>query len=194
MGTWTITAGAGSLASAMGYQLSYAGSGTLTVAQKALTITGLSGIDKVYDGTAADPITRSGSLSGAVRGDAVTLNNGTASFADANVGNNKAVTFFGYTISGRADDRPRSRDTRRKHGRGVPHRVARQVYHLFQSGQLPGRKVGRKWVTTKAAVIRWIEHSSADDLLARAVKRGDGHAIAKAINTGKARVRPSPRS
>jgi excisionase family DNA binding protein len=66
------------------------------------------------------------------------------------------------------------------------------VYHLFQSGQLPGRKVGRKWVTTKAAVIRWIEQSSADDSLARAMKRGDGHAIAKAISTGKLRVRPSP--
>ena len=68
------------------------------------------------------------------------------------------------------------------------------VYHLFQTGQLPGRKVGRKWVTTKAAVIRWIEHSSADDTLARAVKRGDRHALAEAINAGKVRVRPRPRS
>ena len=41
------------------------------------------------------------------------------------------------------------------------------VYELFQSGQLPGRKVGHKWVTTKAAVIRWLEHSSANDSLAR---------------------------
>ena len=43
------------------------------------------------------------------------------------------------------------------------------VYHLFQSGQLPGRKVGRKWVTTKAAVLRWVEHSSADESLARGI-------------------------
>ena len=68
------------------------------------------------------------------------------------------------------------------------------IYHLFQSGQLPGRKVGRKWVTTKTAVIRWIEHSSVNDALARAVERGDSHAIAKAINNGKARVRSSTRS
>lgn len=63
------------------------------------------------------------------------------------------------------------------------------VYSLFQSGELPGRKVGRKWVTTKAAVLRWIESSSADDTLARAVKRGDRDALAKAINRGKARIR-----
>lgn len=63
------------------------------------------------------------------------------------------------------------------------------VYHLFQSGQLPGRKVGRKWVTTKAAVVRWIEHSSTNDSLARAVERGDHHALITAIKSGKARVR-----
>jgi excisionase family DNA binding protein len=61
------------------------------------------------------------------------------------------------------------------------------VYQLFQRGELPGRKVGRKWVTTKAAVVRWLEHSSADDSLARAVERGDRNALAKAISNGKAR-------
>src|ERR1017187_99100 len=68
------------------------------------------------------------------------------------------------------------------------------VYHLFQSGQLPGRKVGRKWVTTKAAVVRWIEHSSANDSLARAVERGDRHALINAIKSGKVRVRSNTRS
>lgn len=68
------------------------------------------------------------------------------------------------------------------------------IYHLFQSGQLPGRKVGRKWVTTKAAVLRWIEHSSTNDSLARALERGDRHALANAINNGKARVRSNTRS
>ena len=63
------------------------------------------------------------------------------------------------------------------------------VYGLFQSGELPGRKVGRKWVTTKAAVLRWIESSGVDDALSRAVKRGDRDALAKAINRGKARIR-----
>jgi excisionase family DNA binding protein len=65
------------------------------------------------------------------------------------------------------------------------------VYSLFQSGELPGRKVGRKWVTTKAAVLRWVESSATDDALARAVKRGDRGALAEAINRGKARVKGS---
>jgi len=63
------------------------------------------------------------------------------------------------------------------------------VYRLFQTGELPGRKVGRKWVTTKAAVIRWLESSSADDSLARAVGRGDHNALTKAISEGKVRIR-----
>jgi excisionase family DNA binding protein len=47
------------------------------------------------------------------------------------------------------------------------------VYDLFAKGELPGRKVGRKWITTKAAVLRWIEASSTDDALARAIEGGD---------------------
>jgi len=68
------------------------------------------------------------------------------------------------------------------------------VYHLFQNGQLPGRKVGRKWVTTKAAVVRWVEHSSANNSLARAAERGDHHVLINAIKSGKVRVRSNTRS
>lgn len=63
------------------------------------------------------------------------------------------------------------------------------VYELFASGELPGRKVGRKWITTKAAVLRWIESSSTQDTLTRAIERGDRDALAEALNSGKARVR-----
>ena len=63
------------------------------------------------------------------------------------------------------------------------------VYSLFQRGELPGRKVGRKWVTTKAAVLRWIENSASDDALARAVERGDRDALAEAINRGRAKIK-----
>jgi excisionase family DNA binding protein len=34
------------------------------------------------------------------------------------------------------------------------------VYDLFKRGELPGRKVGRKWLTTRSVVLRWIESSS----------------------------------
>lgn len=45
------------------------------------------------------------------------------------------------------------------------------VYDLSASGTLPARKVGRKWITTKAAILRWIENTSTDDTLARAITR-----------------------
>jgi excisionase family DNA binding protein len=64
------------------------------------------------------------------------------------------------------------------------------VYDLFAKGELPGRKVGRKWITTKAAVLRWIENTSGDDSLARAVERGDMGALTPAMNKGKVRVSP----
>ena len=63
------------------------------------------------------------------------------------------------------------------------------VYELFQSGELPGRKVGRKWITTKAAILRWIESSATGDTLSRAIERGDRDALADALNSGKARLR-----
>jgi excisionase family DNA binding protein len=64
------------------------------------------------------------------------------------------------------------------------------VYDLFASGELPGRKVGRKWITTKAGVLKWIESTSSDDTLARAIKQGKGQALTNALNSGKARIKP----
>jgi excisionase family DNA binding protein len=64
------------------------------------------------------------------------------------------------------------------------------VYNLFQKGELPGRKVGRKWITTKTAVLRWIENTSAGDTLARAIQSGDADALARAMNKGKVRLKP----
>src|ERR1700731_893792 len=63
------------------------------------------------------------------------------------------------------------------------------VYDLFAKGELPGRKVGRKWITTKAAVLRWIENTSTDDSLARAVESGAMAALTRGMNKGKVRVR-----
>jgi putative molybdopterin biosynthesis protein len=36
------------------------------------------------------------------------------------------------------------------------------VYDLFKRGELPGRKVGRKRLTTRNAVLRWIESSKVN--------------------------------
>lgn len=63
------------------------------------------------------------------------------------------------------------------------------VYDLLKRGELPGRKVGRKWLTTRNAVLRWIEQSSEHDTLARAIEGGDKTALTKALSSGKAKVR-----
>lgn len=63
------------------------------------------------------------------------------------------------------------------------------VYDLFKSGELPGRKVGRKWITTKAAVLRWLEGSFTPDAVSRALDQGDKEALTKALQTGKVRAR-----
>ena len=63
------------------------------------------------------------------------------------------------------------------------------VYELFARGELPGRRVGRKWITTRSAVLRWIENGITQDATARAIESGDAEALRNAFNTGKVRVK-----
>jgi excisionase family DNA binding protein len=74
------------------------------------------------------------------------------------------------------------------------------VYELLQSGELPGRKVGRKWLTTRNAVMRWVEQSmetetahraarAGDKAALRAIESGDKAALAKALQLGAVRVK-----
>jgi excisionase family DNA binding protein len=63
------------------------------------------------------------------------------------------------------------------------------VYDLFKKGELPGRKVGRKWLTTRTAVLRWIEHSAEEDTLARAIEQGDAKTLAAALKNGQVQVK-----
>ena len=63
------------------------------------------------------------------------------------------------------------------------------VYDLFKSGELPGRKVGRKWITTRAALLRWVEGSFAADAVERAIETGNKEALTKALKAGKVRAR-----
>jgi excisionase family DNA binding protein len=60
------------------------------------------------------------------------------------------------------------------------------IYDLFKKGELPGRKVGRKWITTRTAILRWLEQSSEHDTLARAIEHGNHHALTAALKSGKA--------
>jgi trimeric autotransporter adhesin len=92
-----------------GYSLGGAGAGnysltpptaTANITAKSVTITGLGAANKEYNGTTAATIIGTPTLNGVISGDAVTLNAGSAAFADAAVGNNKTVTFSGYTLTG----------------------------------------------------------------------------------------------
>jgi hypothetical protein len=81
------------------------GNNSLTVNQKALTVTNITATNKVYDRTTSATLnTASAALVGVLVGDvgSVTLNTATAigMFADKNVGTGKTVTVSGLTISG----------------------------------------------------------------------------------------------
>jgi len=67
------------------------------------------------------------------------------------------------------------------------------VYDLFKKGELPGRKVARRWLTTRDSVLRWLKGSSEEDTLARAIANGDKQAIAAALKSGKAQVKKQRR-
>jgi len=84
----TPSAATGGTFNASNYSITYVSSNVIVVAA-ALTITSAAASNKPYDGTTAATIT--GTLSGVVNGDVVTLN-GTGTFASANVGTGIAVT------------------------------------------------------------------------------------------------------
>ena len=63
------------------------------------------------------------------------------------------------------------------------------VYELFKNGEVPARKIGRKWITTKTALLRWIEESCLSDASERALKKGAQAALTKAFKSGAVRVK-----
>jgi hypothetical protein len=73
----------------------------LTVNKKPVTITGIGTVNKVYDGsTYAEATYNNAVINGKINSDYVYISYGTALFTDKNVGNNKTVTFSGYSLGG----------------------------------------------------------------------------------------------
>lgn len=72
------------------YNVSYADNTTSTIVPKALTVTGETALDKIYDGTTLATLT-GGTLAGIISGDTVTLIEA-GTFATPNAGNGIAVT------------------------------------------------------------------------------------------------------
>lgn len=75
-------------------------SAAITVAQKEVTISGITAANKEYDGSTTATPTGTAVINGKVGSDDVTVTAGTATFADKNVGTGKTVTFTGYSLSG----------------------------------------------------------------------------------------------
>ena len=94
-----------------GYAISGTDSGNYTLTQptlsgditgKELTITGITGDDKVYDGTTAATATGTATLSGIIGADDVILGGSPVfTFASANVGTGITMFTSGYTIQER---------------------------------------------------------------------------------------------
>jgi filamentous hemagglutinin family protein len=106
VGLWEITpsAATGGTFNPANYSITYNNAPTgLTISQKALTISGVTANDKVYDATTAASLNTAGdSLVGVVGADVVSLDNAgaTGSFSDKNVGTGKAVMASGFAIGG----------------------------------------------------------------------------------------------
>jgi excisionase family DNA binding protein len=102
---------------------------------------------------------------------------------------------------------PSKRDILNVHGIAALLAVSTDtVYELLQSGELPGRKVGREWRTTRNAVMRWLENTmtpgtaarratqpngqaDGDAAALRAIEKGDNAALVKALQSGAVRIK-----
>jgi filamentous hemagglutinin family protein len=85
------------------YTATPAAAPTVTITPLAITSTGITAVDRVYDGTNAVALDGSAAtLAGAIAGDAVTLSTAgaTGTMADKNVGIDKPVTIAGVTLAG----------------------------------------------------------------------------------------------
>jgi hypothetical protein len=97
-GSYTVT-GSGLYSDQQGYDISYA-NGNLTINPANLTVTGVGANNKVYDAGLGTTLNGTASVT-AIAGDTVSVaGTGSGAFADKNVGNGKAVTVTGYTLSG----------------------------------------------------------------------------------------------
>ena len=73
-------------------------SGSANITAKALTLTGLSGNNKVYDGTASANLT-GGTLNGLINAETLGFTVQGASYSDKNAGTGKTITIGGVTLS-----------------------------------------------------------------------------------------------
>jgi len=99
-GSVTPSAATGGTFNSANYSITYV-TGKITVTQATLTITGLSGVNKVYDGTTTATLSGTASLVGVIGADIVNVSGPpTAVFPSKVVGTGLAITVTGYTLTG----------------------------------------------------------------------------------------------
>ena len=101
VGGYTISASGGA---DNNYQFNVTGTGLLKITPYQLTLTGLTGVSRIYDGTTAAHFAGTAAIS-PFGGDDVRISGtltATGSFADKNVGTNKAITLAGFGLTGAA--------------------------------------------------------------------------------------------
>ncbi|RJG05293.1 filamentous hemagglutinin N-terminal domain-containing protein [Noviherbaspirillum cavernae] len=95
---YSLADGAGGLAS--NYQLaSTSATTTADIGKATVTVTGATANNKTYDGGTSATLSNVGTLSGLVGGEALTLSQTGATFADKNAGSGKIVTITGYSLA-----------------------------------------------------------------------------------------------
>jgi hypothetical protein len=89
-------------ADASNYTLSQPANSTASISELELIVEGVSVIDREYDGSTDAEIDGTAMVSGVIEGDELTLNTSfaIAAFSDKNIGEDKAVTFSGYLLTG----------------------------------------------------------------------------------------------
>ena len=83
------------------YTLEQPPDGTADITEKELTIDGITANDKVYDGSDEASYSGIAGLIGVISGDDLFLSDGTATFDDKHVGEDKTVTFTGFSLTGK---------------------------------------------------------------------------------------------
>ena len=101
-GTQAVTASGFALHGADAGNYALAGQPTglsVAIARRAVSLSGVSAIDRTYDGTTSVALT-DGAVSGLLSGDAVSLVQGVGSMADRHVGTAKTVSVTGFQLNG----------------------------------------------------------------------------------------------
>ena len=108
-----------------------------TIAQKEVTVSGITASDKVYDGnTDATLVTTAATITGKLNGDTLTVTGGTGTFDNANVGENKTVTISNLTLDGTSKDN---------------YKLASAGQQTTATAKITAKEVGLTWSDTELA-------------------------------------------